>query len=254
MRIRSITLTLLPFLLFMGFLSAHAEDDYRLNWFPAEKSEWEQVVSLVERYQSAIPKSVRSKIERASINDLLYGVSNSYTQDIQTEPGKPSKTAAIELTRILIPISFERFSATFPAAEWGVRLDHYLGGEVVVYERDAKGRPIRQLERMVLSLLPGDLDIWSKNQDMTKLEVIRYGERRATVTWWVRYSDNRSTESDLGTVDFQASAEGTLVTFHSAHRIRALGGPLLPAFLVKPVLESFFLDHLRHYRDQVWSN
>ncbi len=228
-----------------------AFDDYRLHWWPDNNTEWAQVIPLVERYQLSVPMEMRQKIEGASTTELSKGVSVSYTQEIQTKPGDVLKTASVEITRLYIPLSYERFSTLFPASEWGVRLDHYLGGEVQVVERDSLGRPVRQLERMVLSLLPGDLDIWLKNQDMTKLEVIRYGNNSATVTWWVRYSDNRSTESDLGTVDFRADGEGTLVTFHSAHRIRALGGPLMPSFAVKPILESFFLDHLRHYREQV---
>ncbi|OFZ21612.1 MAG: hypothetical protein A2X94_00295 [Bdellovibrionales bacterium GWB1_55_8] len=86
---------------------------------------------------------------------------------------------------------------------------------------------------------------------MTKLEEIVYEENRSNVFWKVIFSDNGSTEMDLGSVEFRAFEHNfVVVTFHSAHRLRMFGLKIPPA-LAKSSLRSVFRDHLRHYRDQL---
>jgi hypothetical protein len=67
-------------------------------------------------------------------------------------------------------------------------------------------------------------------------------------------SDNGSTLADLGSVTFEKAGEGTLVTFHSAHKLGVPGTQLLPSApsalppaLVGKPLENAFLAHANHY-------
>jgi hypothetical protein len=133
-----------------------------------------------------------------------------------------------------------------------VSLDYYLGGQVVVVEEDVQGRVVRQVERMVLGALPCNLDVRLGNNDMTKAEIIEVQAERAKVFWRVYYSDNNSTETDVGSVEFSAfDPDATLVTFHSAHRLNMPLGIHIDNSVVKLVLNTYFLDHIAHYRELV---
>ncbi len=127
------------------------------------------------------------------------------------------------------------------------------GGEiqVKVYERDGKDRATRRLERMVLTPFPIRVETALTNNDMTKVEVIDYRDDGATVYWRVMYSDNDSTETDVGSVDFRRFDDSsTVITFHSAHRLNAAGFHI-PNKLVKIALKSTFLGFIEHYRTLV---
>jgi len=66
------------------------------------------------------------------------------------------------------------------------------------------------------------------------------------------YSDNSSTETDMGRVAFARYGDSaTLVTFHSAHRLRTAIGTAIPISLVQLTLGPFFSDHVREYREIV---
>ena len=79
---------------------------------------------------------------------------------------------------------------------------------------------------------------------MTKTEIIEYGLDNATVYWRVYHSDNNTTISDIGYVEFSSSKiGGTIVTFQSAHKL------YLPNFIVKISLADTFMAHLRNYRN-----
>jgi hypothetical protein len=89
---------------------------------------------------------------------------------------------------------------------------------------------------------------------MTKVEVIVYESDRSTVYWRVMYSDNDSTVTDVGSVEFSAyDSFSTLITFHSAH---ALNGPLsipIPLSVLAPALSSTFLGFTQNYVDMIAS-
>lgn len=139
-----------------------------------------------------------------------------------------------------------------PSCKAGIELDHYLGGELIVYSTDKQGRAVTQLERMVLSPFPCDWETPLTDMDMTKVEFIEYTDSSATVYWRVMYSDNDSTEEDVGSVSFAAYDDfSTVVTFHSAHRLNAPLGIHLPNPLVRLTLVSIFQDHIWHYGDLV---
>jgi hypothetical protein len=206
---------------------------------------------VVETFEAATPAAARAALDEASDDHLRSVVSRTYVQPVAETVGGEPVEAAVEITRGLIDVPYETFIALLPPETWGVRLAHYLGGEVEVYERDAQERATRQLERMVLSPLPCDLEGPLSNNDMTKVERIVYGPDSAKVYWRVMHSDNNSTVSDVGSVEFRSRGAGTLVTFHSAHRLNALGGIPIPLTLLRPALAATFTDFVEGYGEWV---
>jgi len=219
--------------------SAGASDQIPITRDP-EPQDWD-FVALVKGYQELIPSEIQDLLQRLSPSDLLKGAAWTYVQSIQPSISEPSAPFAVEISQILIPIPFETFSVSFPIHEWGQKLRQYIGGQVRVVEKNALGLPVRQVERMVLCAP-------LQNQDMTKAEQIEYAVGRSTVYWRVYHSDNGTTEADLGKLEMIAYDTGsTLLTFHSAHRLR-MSGVLIPNWIVRPMLKETFLGHLRHYQ------
>ncbi len=226
-----------------------------MNFSPTPR-DW-SFVSTVKSFQSQVPGHVKQRLASATPRQLADAFSVSYTQKVDDGRGAGPKTAAVEITQGLVNLPLARFLEKMPADQWGTHLDHYLGGAVKVTERSADGKPVRQVERMVLSGLPGDLNLRALNMDMTKVE--QREERRdaagnltgVTMYWRVHSSENKTTAMDVGSVAFEAYGQGqTRVTFHSAHRL-GMDKLIFPAALVKPTLRSFFSDHVRHYRELV---
>ncbi|OGR40544.1 MAG: hypothetical protein A2X29_09545 [Elusimicrobia bacterium GWA2_64_40] len=205
-------------------------------------------VDMIETFQTRLPKDVARYFSAAGPRELVGGISKSYESEIRAGSGGEKEKVVIELTRILIDAPFSVFQKKLPAGDWGLNIAHRLGGEVLVTEKGADGRVVRQLERMVLSGVPcAAVNLSLTNQDMTKAEIIRYGKDSAKVYWRVYRSDNGSTKVDVGSVEFRTYGESSvLVTFHSAHRLRGL--EFLPG-VAKRVLSQTFLDHARRYRD-----
>ena len=203
---------------------------------------------LVMRYQKQTPPVQLIILNNANNEELKRGTAVAFVQNVAKNFNASPKPAAVEISRILIDVPYKKFIERLPIASWGSHIAHYLGGEVRVFERDTKGRIIRQVERMVISSLPEDQDVYALNHDMTKAEQIVYEKNRSTVYWRVFYSDNDSTPMDLGSVEFAAHGDNSvLVTFHSAHRLNAMGVPLWPP-LITQSLRNIFLDHLRNYK------
>jgi len=228
-------------------------DDYVLRWFPHSEGDWE-ILDVVRSFQDAAPADVFAELDAASEQELRGGVGVTFLQEVAEYPGQRPVEMAVEISQILVDVDYDTFSLVLPADEWGIRLEHHLGGEVKVYRRDEGGRVVRQLERMVLSPVPCDYESTLTNNDMTKVEVIEYGPQQAKVFWRVMHSDNNSTETDVGSVEFRAWGEdATLVVFHSAHRLNAPGGIHIPNALLQPALLGTFLDFARGYRSYVHS-
>lgn len=226
-------------------------DDYVLTWFPSADSDWD-IVGAIAALEARTPASARSKVDLASRAELLQTVSATYQQDVAETVGGPTREMAVELTRGLVALPYTTFRERLAPWDWGVQLSGWLGGEVRVYQTDANGWVTHQLERMVLSPYPLTIETPLTNNDMTKVEVIAYTADSAKVYWRVRHSDNGSTETDIGFVEFRAwDAETTAVTFHSAHRLRALGGLHIPNGLVTLALGMTFEEFVDHYRSLV---
>ncbi len=221
--------------------------DYDITWLPEDDSDWD-IIPVIDTFQLTTPDVDLALVDEDGLAD---GVSWSYEQDIKAHPMAPAKRLAVEYTAGLLDIAFEDLEDKLPVADWGTRLDHHIGGEVIPYEPDEQGRS-RQLERMVLSTLPLDSDIKLTNNDMTKVEVIVYREQSAKVYWRVMHSNNNSTVTDVGSVEFSKWDENrTLVIFHSGHELNSLGGVHIPNFLLKPLLKMTFLDFIHGYQELV---
>ena len=228
----------------------------RLNWMPRSRGEF-NIVGLVKDFQAQVPGRVQKKLAKASSRKLAKAHSVSYTQKVDDKLGHGPRRAAVHITRGTVNMPLSTFLKRMPADQWGVKLDHYLGGAVKVTKRDGNGRPVEQVERMVLSGLPGNLNIRALNLDMSKTErkVVqrdRAGNvKKVTMFWRVGDSANRTTIMDVGSVSFEAHGQGqTMVTFHSAHRL-GKNGLQFPNLVVKPTLRGFFSDHIKHYRQLV---
>lgn len=204
-------------------------------------------VGLVDAFQAQTPSEVTRYFVSAGQRELSGGISRTYQSELRTGAGPEKEAVVVEVTRILIDAHYDVLQTMIPAWEWGLNLAHRLGGEVRVVEKGADGRVVRQLERMVFSGVPfAAVDCSLINQDMTKAEIIRYGKDSAKVYWRVYRSDNGSTKVDIGSVEFRAYGESSvLVTFHSAHRLRGL--EFMPA-AAKRALSRTFLDHARRYQ------
>ncbi len=227
-------------------------DDYVITWFPKAESDWD-IIPVIEALQAGAPAKEMAKSEAATREELRAQTSVTWQQDVVEYIGQPAREMAVHISKGLVEVPYDEFQRRLPAQDWGIKLDHYLGGEVKVYETDEQGRAVRQLERMVLSPFPiVDWESNLTNNDMTKVEVIVYEEDRATVYWRVMYSNNNSTETDVGSVDFRKYDEAsTLVTFHSAHRLNAPGGIHIPNGLLEIALKMTFGDFIAHYRELV---
>lgn len=240
--------------------------DGSLNW-PDEgqgdpaPEDWD-ILGVVQAFQAAIPEEELEEILERDHDDLLDDAEGSaWPQLADDRLGGGMREMVVEHTQGIVPVSLDVFLAHFPPESWGPSLDHYLAGDIRVYERDEEGRVVRQLERMVLNQVPYDCDLVNHpaiNGDMTKVEVIVYEEDLVTVYWRVHYSENGTTESDVGSVSFarvpRQDEEHTLVTFHSAHRLRDAAGEVMPTWMLTAPfvgIAPFFEDHIDYYRDQV---
>ena len=228
------------------------KNEHLITWFPSA-SDWNFLPAVLE-YQQAMPADIAAAIGAATREDLAAGIGHTWEQDIDVSGAGEVKDMAVEYTSGLIEVPYETFVQRLAPQDWGVQLAHYLGGEVKVYSEDKDGRAVTQLERMVLSPFPCDWETPLTDMDMTKVEYIEYTETAATVYWRVMYSDNDSTEEDLGSVSFRAyDAFSTVVTFHSAHRLNAPLGIHLPNPFVRLTLIDFFQGHIWHYGELVGS-
>lgn len=223
--------------------------DYVITWFPKSAADWD-IKPAIDAFQSAVPAGIAADFAGAERASLEQGITRSYIQEVAEQTGTAPLEMAVEVTQKLVNVPFGDFGTILPAPRWGVELDHYLGGEVKVYQKNAQDRVTRQLERMVLSPFPIDIEGPLSNNDITKVEVIEYGVDSATVYWRARHSNNGATETDIGSVSFRRyDAASTLITFHSAHRLNAPGKIHIPSSVAALALEGMFLDFADRYAD-----
>jgi hypothetical protein len=167
------------------------------------------------------------------------------------------------MTQGLVELRLVDFIARFPPTRWGEQLADYTGGEVVVLERDAQSRPVRQKDRMRLYTLVSRRLGWMgrflpmvRPLDMTKTETLEYGPDRVQVAWRVYHSDNRTVIRDTGGLRLIAHGEHTMVRFHSIHELpRAFTAPLnrnplrkMRDAIIQDSLRSYFVDTIEKYR------
>ncbi len=236
---------------------AHSEffgtDDFGITVHP-DAAEFEDLTSVVDAFHADLHPDIVAGLDHATPDQLRSILSWTYIDDVVEYAGEDPQEMGVEYTVGLIDVPYEDMIAVVPPDQWGLNLDHYLGGELLPMEGVEGG----QYERMVLAALPCDIDMDLVNNDMTKAEIVRVKSDRAEVYWRVYHSDNDSTASDVGSVVFERYDDSsTLVVFHSAHVIRGLGGyiDLVPSGIwgvedaMLGAVSDMFVDFVANYRD-----
>jgi len=231
-----------------GLIFCCDDVDYLITSEPDE-STW-NFVSLVDNYQNQMDYSIYESIAKLSNSELMKAHSYTYQQRVELLDNT-HEDLAVEFTTRLVDLPYETFIDQMEPADWGISLGGYVGGEVKVIDKDEQGRPIRQLERMVLNPLPNGMEIPPFNMDMTKTEIIEYAENSAIIYWYVYNSDNDTVNYDIGTVEFEQYGNGTLITFHSAHSVNLPGGMHITNDIAETMLNVTFTRFINHYADIV---
>ncbi|MET0251456.1 MAG: DUF362 domain-containing protein [Novosphingobium sp.] len=126
-------------------------------------------------------------------------------------------------------IPFKVFTGKVDIARTIGFMNDYLGGVVVVLERDAAGRSIRQAERNLYLPQPNYLALLGgKPIDVGKIEVVRYERDAHRLFWKTLHSVNGSATADDGVAFFERDGDGTCVTIAGKQR-----------FTLPPVLRLF---------------
>lgn len=227
--------------------STYSYEEVPVNWEPRTSHDWEIVPAVLE-LQSNIPESTKASINRdlKSIKTLKAGKAYTYVQDVKEKHNGNYQKMAVEYSTRLISVPYDDFIKIIPPHEWGANLYSLIGRGVSHQEFDAENIIHRQVERMILAEI-------GQSMDMTKVEVIQYESEKVTVYWRVRASDNNTTDTDIGMLEIKKySDNNTLVTFHSAHRLRLFGIPL-PGSLIHCSIGNTFLKHLAKYNTVVES-
>lgn len=98
-------------------------------------------------------------------------------------------------------------------------MNDYLGGTVVVLDRDKHGRPIRQAERNLYLPQPNYTVLYGGQPiDVTKVETVAYRNNDHRLYWKTLLSANGSATADDGMARFQRDGDGTRVTFVGKQR------------------------------------
>lgn len=111
------------------------------------------------------------------------------------------------------PVPFEDFVRRVDISRTIQFMNDYIGGTVLPIERDASGRPVKQVERNLYLPQPNYL-VWSggKEIDVSKIESLVYAPERQRMFWKTIKSENQSATYDDGIVTFEAVGDGTRVT------------------------------------------
>lgn len=212
-----------------------------VNWEPRLSRDWE-IIPAISELRSNIPGQIQEKILQLlkEKKTLIKGRAFTYVQNVKEETIGPYKKMAVQYSTRLIPVAYDDFIKFIPPHEWGANLYGLIGRGVTHQEFNDQNVIYKQVERMVLAG-------FGQNMDMTKVEVIEYDSDKVTVFWRVRASDNQTTDSDIGLLEIaKHSANATLVTFHSAHRLRLFGAALPSTFIHRSIGKAF-LQHLARY-------
>ena len=110
-------------------------------------------------------------------------------------------------------IPFQKFVNSVDISRTIQFMNDYIGGVVVSIEHDSKGRSIRQAERNLYLPQPNYLVLYQgKHIDVTKIEVVEYGEDQNSLYWKTIKSENESAVFDDGIARFTSTPKGTCIT------------------------------------------
>ncbi|OFZ21611.1 MAG: hypothetical protein A2X94_00290 [Bdellovibrionales bacterium GWB1_55_8] len=88
--------------------------------------------SDVLAFQAETPQKLVDQFSKRTRKQLLKGIAVGFIQNVAESSHAHARKTAVEFSQILIPIRYSEFIQKLPAANWGTRLDHYLGGETAV--------------------------------------------------------------------------------------------------------------------------
>jgi uncharacterized protein (DUF362 family) len=112
-----------------------------------------------------------------------------------------------------LPIEFNLYARRVDIARTIQFMNDYLGGVVVPLAHDRSGRPVRQAERNIYLPQPNYLVLYQGMPiDVSKLEVVEYGENRHRLYWKTVLSENGSATYDDGIATFERTIDGTQIT------------------------------------------
>ncbi|MET0180167.1 MAG: DUF362 domain-containing protein [Novosphingobium sp.] len=153
-------------------------------------------------------------------------------------------------------IPFETFVAKVDVARTIAHMNDYLGGVLVVVERDDAGRPIRQAERNLYLPQPNYLVLYGGQPiDVTKLETVRYEADAHRLYWKTIHSSNGSATADDGVAFFERDGAGTRVTIAGKQRFTL--PPLLQIFdpaLLPEVEAALTSEAYQRFFDRTYAN
>jgi uncharacterized protein (DUF362 family) len=117
-------------------------------------------------------------------------------------------------------------------------MNDYIGGSIHVVERDAEGRPRRQVERNIYLPQPNYLAfLGGKEIDVSKIELLEYSQRVQKLYWKTIKSENGSAIYDDGILTVEQSNRNSTV-------VTVFGRQL---FQRPPIVEASYLDRFPEF-------
>jgi hypothetical protein len=208
-------------------------------------------------------------METVSCDDADYVLMQRELEELQCWLGAPQEYllqptlhwrelagATIFSCRRRFPVPFGIFTSHVDVSRSIQYMNDYLGGRILVLERDASGRPLRQVERNLYLPQPNYLAWWGALPiDVSKIESVFYGADDHRMYWKTIKSENDSASFDDGIIEFRGEGGDTLVTVFG-RQLFALPPPLDRAALDRaPQLKAQLLEHAyRQFFARTFSN
>jgi hypothetical protein len=208
-------------------------------------------------------------VETLACDDADYDLMQRELDDLQHWLGAPEEYllqptlhwrplagATIFSCRRRFPVPFETFTAHVDVARSIQYMNDYLGGRILVLERDDSGRPLRQVERNLYLPQPNYLAWWGALPiDVSKIESVFYGADCHRMYWKTIKSENASASFDDGIIEFRGQGGDTLVSVFG-RQLFALPPTLDRAALDRaPQLKAQLIEHAyRQFFSRTFSN
>jgi len=143
-----------------------------------------------------------------------------------------------------LPIDYACFVQRVDVARTIQYMNDYLGGVLVPLTFDEAGRPVRQAERNIYLPQPNYLALYDgKPIDVTKVEVVEYGDDSCRLSWKTIASENGSATYDDGIASFERVADGTRISIIGKQQFT------LPLFW-----QVFDLNHIPALKSQLMTH
>jgi uncharacterized protein (DUF362 family) len=156
-----------------------------------------------------------------------------------------NEAVVFEISRTF-PVPFQEFVSAIDVAKTIQFMNDYLGGVMVVVQRDSDNRVTHQAERNLYLPQPNYL-AFARGAviDVTKLEYVDYSDEQHRMCWKTVKSENASAEYDDGVVTFTRKGNETLATIFGRQRFalppfwQAVNLDLAPSFKAELVTNAY---------------